>query len=101
MALVKCPECKREVSSAAAACPQCAYPLNSAGMRGKVLTEQTGKKYKGQIVMSVLGLFLGVIIAIVGAATGLEPVTGLGIFTCMACLAWLVTVKFLAWWQHG
>ncbi len=27
MALIECPECGREVSSSAAACPACAYPL--------------------------------------------------------------------------
>lgn len=27
MALIQCPECKREVSSAAEACPQCGHPI--------------------------------------------------------------------------
>ena len=27
MALINCPECGREVSSSAAACPVCAYPV--------------------------------------------------------------------------
>lgn len=27
MALIECPECRREVSSRAAACPTCAYPI--------------------------------------------------------------------------
>ena len=27
MALIGCPECERQVSSAASACPSCAYPL--------------------------------------------------------------------------
>ncbi len=30
MALIECPECGREASSSAAACPACAYPLNTA-----------------------------------------------------------------------
>jgi len=30
MALVECPECGREVSSSAAACPDCAFPLHTA-----------------------------------------------------------------------
>lgn len=29
MALIACPECGREVSSAAMACPSCAYPLQA------------------------------------------------------------------------
>ncbi len=29
MALIECPECGREVSSSAAACPECAYPVRA------------------------------------------------------------------------
>lgn len=31
MALIKCPECNHDVSSAAKACPYCGYPINSVG----------------------------------------------------------------------
>ena len=31
MALIKCPECAREVSSHAPACPACGYPLRATG----------------------------------------------------------------------
>ncbi|MFM8223157.1 MAG: zinc ribbon domain-containing protein, partial [Planctomycetaceae bacterium] len=30
MPLVNCPECSRQVSTAADACPQCGYPMQSA-----------------------------------------------------------------------
>lgn len=30
MALIKCPECKREVSSTAKACPHCGAPIDTA-----------------------------------------------------------------------
>ena len=29
MALIECPECGREVSSSAAVCPECAYPVGA------------------------------------------------------------------------
>ncbi len=32
MALIRCPECQREVSDRAPACPGCGYPLPGAGM---------------------------------------------------------------------
>jgi len=32
MALIRCPECQREVSDKAPACPGCGYPLPGAGM---------------------------------------------------------------------
>jgi len=31
MALIRCPECGREVSSEAPACPSCGYPLKAKG----------------------------------------------------------------------
>lgn len=37
MALIKCPECEREISDKAKACPQCGFPINE-------------KKYKGRMV---------------------------------------------------
>jgi hypothetical protein len=35
MALVQCPECLREVSDKAVACPNCGYPLQNSPMSGK------------------------------------------------------------------
>ncbi|TAJ10370.1 MAG: hypothetical protein EPO61_02735 [Nitrospirae bacterium] len=32
MALIKCPECGKEISSLARACPSCAYPIPQASM---------------------------------------------------------------------
>ena len=36
MALIKCPDCGREVSSSAVACPQCGYPISSHKTDGTV-----------------------------------------------------------------
>ena len=36
MALIKCPECGKEVSSLAAACPVCAYPISANNPCGPV-----------------------------------------------------------------
>ena len=36
MALIKCPECGREVSDRAGVCPNCAFPLNSLRTDGVV-----------------------------------------------------------------
>lgn len=33
MALVLCPECKREISSEAGTCPRCGYPITSSRSR--------------------------------------------------------------------
>ncbi len=34
MALIDCPECGREVSSSAAVCPVCAYPVSTGTTNG-------------------------------------------------------------------
>ena len=34
MALIKCPECSKEISDKAEACPQCAYPISSHARTG-------------------------------------------------------------------
>jgi len=42
MALIECPECEREVSSAAVSCPKCGYPIADA------VREAPGKGRFGQ-----------------------------------------------------
>ena len=37
MALIKCPECGREVSDRAKECPNCAYPLSKMANFGKII----------------------------------------------------------------
>ena len=36
MALIKCPECGKEVSDRAGSCPNCAFPLSSMRTDGEV-----------------------------------------------------------------
>ena len=43
MALVPCPECKAQVSRAAAACPQCGFPFGGATVAGNVF-QATGAR---------------------------------------------------------
>jgi uncharacterized membrane protein YvbJ len=47
MALIACPECGRQVSSAAPACPQCGYPV--AGKAGRVIDSNVANKAVGAI----------------------------------------------------
>jgi len=58
MALIKCPECKREVSDRAMSCPSCACPLERA-----MTTGATGKKWKGIQLVSLGAIFLGILVA--------------------------------------
>lgn len=79
MALIKCPECGREVSDKASKCPQCGFPIReSMGANGKEQEEsptedfsvqqhdEPNKKKKPLIVIGVLAVIL-IGIVIVGA----------------------------------
>lgn len=90
MALVKCPDCGRSVSDLAPTCPGCGRPLIE---QETVTIEQTGKRYKGLMVMffimAVAGFFL------VGVNAGLGFV-----FMATGVLMFLFTL-IAAWWNHG
>ena len=49
MALIECRECGREVSSSAAACPECAYPVGTRTRRSRVpqpvVSEPSGRPW--------------------------------------------------------
>lgn len=62
MGLTTCPDCKREVSSHAAACPHCGYAMTPAPdaadapvVRERVVREKRRVSF-GNIVMGLLGL---------------------------------------------
>lgn len=108
MALTKCPECQTEISDKAANCPKCAYPLAGGtapiAPQGKVQTvEQTGKKFKLQIILSSLLLSIGIFLVVFNMASGNpnESTISMGMVTAVIGLFWLAIVKFIAWWQHG
>lgn len=93
MALIKCPECGRAVSSAAANCPQCGYPIqlpqpapvgNAGGQRPpqpkwnkgvaallSLIIPGAGQMYKGQVGNGLVWLVFVVIVYAAFNALGL------------------------------
>lgn len=69
MALVKCPECGKEVSSSAFSCPNCGQPI----AQKETVVEKTiiKEKKKGSCLSKIL-MFIGIIVVIgvVGSALG-------------------------------
>jgi len=60
MALIACPECSKEVSSAASACPSCAYPITPQAPAGGASAPVAKKKGMGivaKILLGCVGLF--------------------------------------------
>ncbi len=58
MALIFCPECKREISTAAVSCPSCGYPL-----QGKPAEPQfeayRKRRLTGGLIICLIGLPIG------------------------------------------
>ena len=50
MALIKCPECGKDVSSEAASCPYCGYPIKNDVNAQEVDIEPTPTYYTGNNV---------------------------------------------------
>ncbi len=59
MALIKCPECGKEVSDKATSCPNCAFPLQELKPDGIVLIKTPTKSLDGKTVLVGGGMGLG------------------------------------------
>jgi hypothetical protein len=110
MALVKCSECGREVSSQAAACPGCGCPVSAAvaapvavaAQTGHGVTvEQTSKRWKGQALMAGLLFFGGFAIVVPSCIAESSNATIAGALVCFAGACWGIYVKLMTWWHHG
>ncbi len=71
--LIECPECGREVSSGAHACPECAYPLEGGSSRRLPASSKGGSGL--ELTKQILGrAILGGILLASGAAYEAPPV---------------------------
>jgi len=66
MALIKCSECGKEISSNVSSCPGCGNPINR---ETKVVTNRTSKKYKKPIILflSIVLIFFGIALFVISA----------------------------------
>jgi hypothetical protein len=103
MALITCPECSRDVSDEAAACPHCGYPVRRPARRPEPVQviEKTGRGWKA---VRVLGWFLivGGVLVLRAGRPAHDPRRGrVGWWMTAAGAACLVTSRVGAWWYHG
>lgn len=87
MTLISCPDCGKEISDLAPACPSCGRPIKATTI------EATGKTWKK------LQLVYGSLIIMGFFAVFSYPF--LGGLLCVAGLAGFVRARLGAWWQHG
>ena len=105
MALTKCPDCGKEISDQAPACPNCGRPqatqphqtgATSSFKHKEVVTIQaTGKQYKAMEVVGVIGMLTGTVSCVISKSPG-----GFTAFFLFAGLALYIAGRFGAWWHH-
>ncbi len=64
MALMRCPECDRSVSTAAAACPGCGYPI--AGRERGLDRDVAGKAVTGLAAWLVMPWIARAVVGVIG-----------------------------------
>tara|TARA_R110000851_G_C13101290_1_gene568433 strand:- start:14072 stop:14398 length:327 start_codon:yes stop_codon:yes gene_type:complete len=108
MALIACPECAREISDQAAVCPGCGVSIASqtstesnAAPKRPVTIEETGKKYKKQMLLSAAMTCVGVIWAVGSANTAGPGEAGGPALLIFFGLMWFIGARIAAWWNHG
>jgi hypothetical protein len=77
MALIKCPECKNEISDKAIFCPRCGYPMTGHGNEAQ-RTAPIGRKFTALIAVFALLSTAGAIMMVASMSMG-APVLVLGV----------------------
>jgi len=106
MALINCPECNKEISDKAPACPGCGSPIAAAkesagsGVPQLQTIQETSKQLKTQMVMSLLLFGAGVVFWLSvektpGGNEGMAPMA-----VTAAGIAWYLATRYRIWWHH-
>jgi len=104
MSLIECPDCKKQISDQAPACPHCGRPGQPAVPPEKSnniqTIEATGKAWKGMQFCGGIFTCIGVIscIRLFSNPASASPITPI----ILLILGFLLMIigKFGAWWEH-
>lgn len=111
MALIKCPECSKEISSSAQSCPTCGYPVHATGSPSAAkgatdynppvtTIEQTSKKWKAVQLAGAIMMIIGIVSCLSVAATGDVDNPPVIIHLGSIGLLVYITGRVGAWWHH-
>ncbi len=98
--LIKCPACEKQVSTQAAACPNCGQPLNALLADDVQTVEQTGKDLKLQILISLCLFFGSIPLFVIGAGLDSDAIMNLAGIALLAGLGWYLITRVNIWWKH-
>lgn len=110
MALIKCPECNKEISDTVDNCIHCGYSINKRNVENttlvndkqiKVLIEETNKKIKMLKLISIPIFIFGFLI-LIGATSQPASIVGIffGLIILMISLGIYAYAAFNTWWEH-
>ena len=100
MALTTCPDCQKQISDQAPACPYCGRPMQPGAISEKTQTiEVTGKSWKGMQLIGGLFICIGVISCIYLISDPTSSDTTAVIFLVLGIIL-IIAGKFGAWWYH-
>ena len=107
MALISCPECGREISSAAPACPGCGAPIATAQSMQTIgvpvtTMQETSKRLKGHTVLASLMVGVGVLWGSASSPTSADHwLSSVGpTLMILGGLVWYLVTKVRVWWHH-
>src|SRR5437762_705326 len=103
MALIKCPECGRDVSDEATVCPHSARPLARTPYKQRPVQviERTGRRWKGVRVLGWLLILAAAFVLFAEWAAADFRGVAAGFSIGLAGVACLWISRAGAWWYHG
>jgi uncharacterized membrane protein YvbJ len=106
MSLIKCPECEKEISSKAPACPNCGAPIAAdhesigSGVQHLQTIQETSKKFKVHTLIAVFLIVIGCLFAFIGPDLGRDGLTSAGVLMASIGFVWYLINRFRIWWHH-
>ena len=105
MPLINCPDCDKQVSSSAPACPGCGSPIGDkkesagSGVQRLATVQETSKKLKLQSLIAVTLLIVGFAWFFVASQADAEP-PGAAMAMVVIGFIWYIVNRFRIWWHH-
>lgn len=106
MALIKCPDCEKEVSSSAPSCPSCGAPISTdkeskgSGVKHLVTTQGTSKSLKLQGAIAILLMIIGASMIYVQVQSDVTP-SPTGPILFAVGFVWYIINRVRKWWHHS
>ena len=99
MALIKCPDCGRDVSTIAKACPNCGRPMNINKDGSVVTIQKTSKKIKAQGCIGGFMALVGFMLVSIGPEVSPETSVA-GLLLLIIGMIMLIWSRIAKWWNH-